>query len=46
MVFDPLWPKVGLAVSGITLLLAVVLIGVAIAIRKAKKVVSIQEREP
>jgi uncharacterized membrane protein YfhO len=27
MVFDPLWPKVGLAVSGITLLLAVVLIG-------------------
>ncbi|MDH4135259.1 MAG: YfhO family protein, partial [Anaerolineae bacterium] len=31
MVFDPLWPKVGLAVSGVTLLLAVVLIGVAIA---------------
>ncbi len=31
MVFDPLWPKVGLAVSGITLLLAAVLIGVTIA---------------
>jgi len=34
MVFDPLWPKVSLAVSGITLLLAVVLIVVAIARRK------------
>ncbi len=29
MVFDPLWPRVGLAVSGATLLLAIVLIGVA-----------------
>jgi hypothetical protein len=36
MVFDPLWPKVGLAVSGVTLLLAVVLIGVAVAGRKTK----------
>jgi len=36
MVFDPLWPKVGLAVSGVTLLLAVVLIGVAMARRKTK----------
>ena len=27
MVFDPLWPKVGLGVSGVTLLLAMVLIG-------------------
>jgi len=36
MVFDPLWPKVGLAVSGVTLLLVVVLIGVAMARRKAK----------
>ena len=34
MVFDPLWPKVGLAVSGVTLLLAVVLIGVAATRRK------------
>jgi hypothetical protein len=38
MVFDPLWPKVGLAVSGVTLLLAVVLIGVAIARRKKGRV--------
>jgi len=29
MVFDPPWPKVGLAVSGVTLLLAVILISVA-----------------
>jgi hypothetical protein len=36
MVFDPLWPKVGLAVSGVTLLLAVVLIGVAMTGRKRK----------
>jgi hypothetical protein len=36
MVFDPLWPKVGLAVSGVTLLLAVALIGVAIVRRKTK----------
>lgn len=36
MVFDPLWPKVGLAVSGVTLLLAMVLIGVAMAGRKRK----------
>jgi hypothetical protein len=36
MVFDPLWPKVGLAVSGVTLLLAVVLIGVAMARRKTE----------
>ena len=36
-VFDPLWPKVGLAVSGVTLLLAVVLIGVAIARREKKR---------
>jgi hypothetical protein len=36
MVFDPLWPKVGLAVSGVTLLLAVVLVGVAVARRKTK----------
>jgi hypothetical protein len=36
MVFDPLWPKVGLAISGVTLLLAVVLIGVAVARRKTK----------
>ncbi|MFB0535944.1 MAG: YfhO family protein [Anaerolineae bacterium] len=36
MVFDPLWPKVGLAVSGVTLLLAAVLIAVAMARRKAK----------
>jgi hypothetical protein len=34
MVFDPLWPKVGLAVSTTTLLLAVGLIGVTIARRK------------
>jgi hypothetical protein len=27
MVFDPLWPKVGVAVSGVILLLAIVLIG-------------------
>ncbi len=37
MVFDPLWPKVGLAVSGVTALLAVVLIGVAMARRKTKR---------
>ncbi|HID61434.1 MAG TPA: hypothetical protein EYP49_01615, partial [Anaerolineae bacterium] len=36
MVFDPLWPKVGLAVSGITLPLAIGLIGVAMARRKTK----------
>jgi hypothetical protein len=36
MVFDPLWPKVGLAISGVTLLLAVALIGVAMAGRKTK----------
>jgi uncharacterized membrane protein YfhO len=36
MAFDPLWPKVGLAVSGVTLLLAIVLIGVAVARRKTK----------
>jgi hypothetical protein len=36
MVFDPLWPKVGLAVSGVTLLLVVVLIGVAMARRRTK----------
>jgi hypothetical protein len=36
MVFDPLWPKVGLAVSGVTVLLAAVLIGVGIARRKTK----------
>jgi hypothetical protein len=34
MVFDPLWPRVGLVVSGITLLLTVALIGIAIARRK------------
>jgi hypothetical protein len=37
MVFDPLWPKVGLAISGVTLLLAAALIGVAIARRKTKR---------
>jgi uncharacterized membrane protein YfhO len=36
MVFDPLWPKVGMAVSGVTLFLAVGLIGVAIARRKIR----------
>jgi hypothetical protein len=36
MVFDPLWPKVGLAVSATTLLLAAGLIGVAMARRKTK----------
>jgi len=36
MVFDPPWPKVGLAVSGVTLLLAVALIGVAVAKRKTE----------
>jgi hypothetical protein len=36
MVFDPLWPKVGLAVSGVTLLLAVALIGATMAGRKRK----------
>jgi hypothetical protein len=36
MIFDPLWPKVGLAISGVTLLLAVALIGVAMAGRKTK----------
>jgi uncharacterized membrane protein YfhO len=36
MVFDPLWPKAGLAVSGVTLLLAIALIGVAIARRKTE----------
>jgi len=36
IVFDPLWPKVGLAVSGVTLLLAVGLISVAMARRKTK----------
>jgi hypothetical protein len=36
MLFDPLWPRVGLAVSGVTLLLVIVLIGVAIARRKTE----------
>jgi uncharacterized membrane protein YfhO len=34
MVFNPPWPKVGLAVSGATLFLALVLASVAIAKRK------------
>jgi hypothetical protein len=38
MLFDPPWPKVGLAVSGVTLLLAAVLIGMAMARRKKGRV--------
>ncbi len=36
MVFNPLWPKVGLAVSGVTLFLTIGLIGIAIARHKTK----------